>query len=284
MRWLWRRRKPGASEKGRERHERLHARKTVDPGAKTNEEILGGINYEPEAAPRGAGEITREAWGATFTIAVVLAGLLVLGVLAHVWSEARSSWTARQARPLVLAAEKGDLQELRKLIAEGADPNAAGRGGLTALIAAVRANNLDAVQFLLNHGAKATHGALEAAIRYDRRDMIIALVEAGADPNARSRWSAKSLLELAAEDDDVEMAEVLLGNGANANLGPKESPFATPALHIAVENEQVEFTRVLLEHGADPMLVHRGWSAAEIAVRKGNEELTALMRDAMRGD
>lgn len=88
--------------------------------------------------------------------------------------EASSEPTARDDPMLVLAAEAGDLDTLRVLVAGGADVNAAEASGRTALMAASAAGEIPVVFALLDLGADPTRADAEgrtaadyAAVRTD---------------------------------------------------------------------------------------------------------------------
>src|SRR6185295_18496801 len=81
-----------------------------------------------------------------------------------------AAWAAGVA-PLVDAVERGDLTQVRALIKQGGDINAARVDGLTALHAAVYADRLDIASALLTAGAKAT-----AADRYGVTPLYLAAV------------------------------------------------------------------------------------------------------------
>ena len=66
-----------------------------------------------------------------------------------------------QTVALCWAARKGNVQKLRQMIAEGADVNRGDDGGMTALIHAAHAGQLEAVQVLIEAGSnvsKSAHG------------------------------------------------------------------------------------------------------------------------------
>lgn len=114
-------------------------------------------------------------------VGVVLAttGLIVLGF---------SSSKGRPAKYLYFAIESGDTETLKRMLAEGGDPNLRVRGGPSLLETAVRRREITAVEFLLEYGAdpNATcpgqDSALAIAAFRNQRPSATLLVNAGADP------------------------------------------------------------------------------------------------------
>ena len=125
------------------------------------------------------------------------------------------------------AAALGDVERLRVLL--GADPalhQAWSPDGFTALHYAAFFDGPDAVRILVEHGsdleAASTNeefapGAhpLHSAIAAKRDDTAVALLEAGADPNARQHGGVTPLME-AEQLRDLELAETLIRFGAIA--------------------------------------------------------------------
>lgn len=281
MRLFRRRRKPGASEKGRARSERLQERElTPRKKTATPEDMLEALNYEAADSEADSAEEIRGAWGAIAAIVAALVLLMLIGLLIHLSGGAGASWRAWRAAPLLHAARDGRADEVRSLLAGGADPNAAGREGDTPLRAAIRGAHAEIADALVQAGAEPTREAIDAALRYDRRDMLIALVEAGGDPDTRGSWTDRSLLEGAVAEGDRELAHVLLAHGADPDVAPGGSPLFPPALHIAIDTGQVAMVRLLVEHGADPMLKHQGWTAVAAAANAGQQELAQMLLEA----
>ena len=128
------------------------------------------------------------------------------------------------------AAALGDLDRLRELLdADGEAALAWSPDGFTALHYAAFFDGPDAVGILVEHGsdleAASTNeefapGAhpLHSAIAAKRADTAVALLEAGADPNARQHGGITPLME-AEQLGDLELAETLIRYGAVAGGG-----------------------------------------------------------------
>ena len=124
------------------------------------------------------------------------------------------------------------------------------------LMDAVKANDADVVRQLLSAHAAELQSALEspipgwafgetpliAAARARNREMIDALLDAGADINAKTKWWAGGFGVFDELGGDVKLAEHLIERGAFVDV------------HAAVRLGKLDHLRMLL--GASPSLVH----------------------------
>ena len=216
-------------------------------------------------------------------IAVFAAGFLCLALASCGWIEESREAAKHDATGLeaLLAAERGDLETLRVLLAK--DPQAANgkrwtsgtrRGSMraltdTTLTAAVRARNLEAVDLLLAAGADPNSPLdsgevpLDVLASAEPRDatalsLAKALVARGARLAPRT-WertgeTTSPLLTLVAAGAvrDREDGLLRLFASERAALGAANGRGLTP-LHVAAMGCQDGTVEVLLEVGADPI-------------------------------
>ena len=118
--------------------------------------------------------------------------------------------------------------------------------------------------------------ALHFAAFFAQSDAALLLLEHGSDVGAVSpTFGNVTSLHSAAAGGSREIVHALMEADANPNAR-QEGGFT--ALHSAAQNGDEEMARDLLEHGADPTLAtDDGRTAAAIAKEKGHEALAALL-------
>jgi len=157
---------------------------------------------------------------------------------------------ARSLTPLQYAAEHGNLQVARSLIAAGARVNEKGGAGRTPL-----------------------HFALVG-----RFDMMRLLIEKGADVNLRDNDGA-SPLDDAVWGGSLDAAAMLLAHGAHLDE-PETMTGATP-LNEAAFRGHTELLRYLLRFRPDVTIAdNRGFTPLQNAIRLGREDSALLLLDA----
>ena len=157
--------------------------------------------------------------------------------------------------PLARACENASESMVSRLLNAEANPNAVQMNGLTPIMTAARTGNLNVVKALLSAGAHvnastaSTHEtALMWAVAERHLDVVRALVDKGADVQLRP-LQAFSPLMAAAENGDIETANILLAAGARVNDTGSDG---THPLAYAIVVGQSAFAHFLLQHGADP--------------------------------
>jgi ankyrin repeat protein len=152
------------------------------------------------------------------------------------------------------AAERGDRQAVRALLAQHADVNARQGDGATALAWAAHRNDLEMASELLAAGADPRlandYGVTPLALACTNANpaMIGMLLEAGADPNA-AQWTGETVLMTCAATGSAAAVKQLLGAGAEVNAA--ESEKGQTALMWAVAERHPEVVKLLVDHGAD---------------------------------
>ncbi|HVH29328.1 MAG TPA: ankyrin repeat domain-containing protein [Vicinamibacterales bacterium] len=155
---------------------------------------------------------------------------------------------------LLDAAERGDRASALDLLAKGANPNAPGPDGTTAIMWAASNSDLELVRALIKAGANVTlknefgTSALTEAAIVGSAPVINALLEVGADPNTRNPEGETPLMAVA-RGGNVEAARRLLQAGADVNA--KEDWGGQSALMWAAAQSQAEMVKFLASRGAD---------------------------------
>ena len=167
--------------------------------------------------------------------------------------------------PLLRAAEAGRVNEVRRLLASGANVNATSSelGGLTALILASMRGHLEIVKLLLKAGADpnafgaiahvGTWTPLLMAVRSKNKNRLVVidtLIAGGAQLNP-SPSNNDSPLDAAVANNDIAMIRALLKRGSDVNW---QDEFGNTPLVSAVTNgnRTVAVVSILLKTGADP--------------------------------
>jgi ankyrin repeat protein len=161
---------------------------------------------------------------------------------------------------LLFAAQNGETESARLLLAAGADVNDRAADGNTALVLATFAGHSDVAQALIEGGADvnaagAGYSALHAAALRGDRATVTALLAKGADPNAQltkgspvrrfgSQWALPTTMTgatplfVAATYLEVDIMRALLAAGASHTLPIRDG--TTPLLAaagVAVQKE-----------------------------------------------
>ena len=156
------------------------------------------------------------------------------------------------------AAERGDLEAVRALLAGGAaDVNAAQGDGMTALHWAAEGGDLEIAQLLLSAGADAgattrigDYTPLHVAARRGHGPVGQLLIEKGANVRLASSNSGVTPLHLAAGSaGGAELVASLIAAGADVNAAGRAAG-QTPVMFSAAYG-RLESVRALLAAGAD---------------------------------
>ncbi len=239
-------------------------------------ELLAAAGADVNArATRGQ---TALMWAASRQRAGAVAALLEHGADVHARSDVWSQLMAvpPHARPensreiphggntaLMFAARVGAVASAELLVAAGADVDAADAWGISALALAAHAGNRDVAEFLLAAGADpnaagAGFAPLHAAVMHRDEQLVAALLEHGADPDARVRnWTPTRRASR-----DFHFPPALVG--------------ATP-FWLAARYREPGIMRLLARHGADPLFVHRVDYMPSRSAARRHEARSALL-------
>ncbi|MDT5120730.1 MAG: hypothetical protein QOC96_212 [Acidobacteriota bacterium] len=183
---------------------------------------------------------------------------------------------------LIKAAQEGDLNGIRLLMADGADVNASSNEQWTPFTIAAEGFALETVNTLFGQSAALDSSvnqgwtALMIATIAGHLEVVRALVEKGAQVNALNHqgWTA---LRFAVSMDETEILHLLLDAGADANLPDHEGK--TALMQAAGENIH-DSLKMLLDAGADPHLKdHNQQTALMIAERQNHTEIIKLLKE-----
>lgn len=242
----------------------------VAAGADVNAKNSAGVTAAFLAAERGFDEVARF--------------LLALGS----GSEAKDIL----ALSLIRAAENGDLNAVKELLAKGVDVNAQtelskGLKRNTPLIAAVRRSRVEIVTFLLtaranpNLSGATGENALSSAVATGNLDIIRMLLKHGADPNIKN-FAGDTPLMYAITTGNMDIIKILLDHGAEANV--KNSAGTSPLMYavdgrVRDNQKMTAIVRMLIAAGADVNGKDKqGRTVLLFAVQSRNRETIELLQ------
>lgn len=182
--------------------------------------------------------------------------------------------------PLHLAADAGEPEIARLLLAAGATIAATNKDQETPLLRAVHQGHTAVVRLLLAHGAStapAKHPAyspLHRAAARGRLEVLELLLAHGADVNGADPEDPVTPLHEAISAGQGAAARFLLARGAKVDA--QCSGGDTP-LHWAVLNDRADLVELLLDHGAQVNLANKYGEVALLMTVQRNE-LPAIAR------
>lgn len=214
---------------------------------------------------------------------------------------------------LLVAADKGNVDEILELLLKGSDVNAHNYDGVTALMYASQNGHLDAVKILVYNGANINAHpfdgttALIAATRFGYYKVMDYLIQQGAAINAKDDDSSTALFyasvygyfipadmllfygadyKCATKDSsdaliaasfygNKDIAELLINKGADVNSNDK---YGWTPLHCAVYGNHIEVVKLLVEKGA---LINEknfgGYTPLAIAAENGYTQIVEFL-------
>jgi ankyrin repeat protein len=156
-----------------------------------------------------------------------------------------------RVKKLLDAAEKGDVAAVKRLIAEGADPDAYDEERVeNALMIAIYYRQVGVIRALA--GTKADfnggfpHTPLTIGVRTKNPELVRALVEGGAKVN-HPNSSGETALLVAVQDADPETVAELVRLGADPNLVPKKKKYDTITNYSPLEYAATEGNKRMID-------------------------------------
>ncbi|XP_060549821.1 B-cell lymphoma 3 protein [Pantherophis guttatus] len=223
-------------------------------------------------------------------IAVAQGNLLAaqhLAILFHHGQRDLDIFNNLRQTPLHLAVIVAQPSLVKLLLSHGASPMVLDRHGQTALHLACEHSSLRCLQELLE-GCPATldlearnfegFTPLHLAVASCSRDIVLALLDHGADVDAVDIKSGRSPLLHAVENNNLDMVELLLQHGANVNA---QSYGGNTALHTASGRGLLDMLRLLVRNGADGSLKNYHNDTA-LMVAKNKKAIDILRGKAVR--
>lgn len=164
---------------------------------------------------------------------------------------------------LVIMAESGNKEELKRLLDAGADPNATDSDGTSVLLCAIYNCKEECAEILITAGAAVNvYGPRRISRSYCGTPLCAAvgcsipktaqlLIDHGADVNMAGEGGVTPLMAAAEVRFGQRMAIMLLKAGADPNIRDLSGK---AALYYAVYCGNLHMTKRLLKAGADPYI------------------------------
>jgi ankyrin repeat protein len=172
------------------------------------------------------------AWNRDVWVSVIVRFCLRIGIFLIPRSR-----VPRRACPLIEAVKRGDTEEVRSLLAQGADPNTRETQVLYR-----RGLGREMVE-IPETMAKTT---LMLAASEGHKDIVELLLDSGAEVDAKAAYGSTALMQAVGREGHAEIAKMLIDRGADVNAHGFE-----PSLTIAATGQRIDLVKLLLDSGAD---------------------------------
>lgn len=182
--------------------------------------------------------------------------------------------------PLHRAAASGNVEMMRALLDAGAPIEAVGSADYTPLLAAAKSGQIKAVEYFLQAGAN-VHAGDDDILCYacenkDCLELVELLLQAGARVNVIGGWRRSTPLHVATEHDLVAVVRCLLEAGAKVHT--RDPSGWTPFLNAALRSG-VKMVQLLIKAGSDIKAAdHEGRNAYDLASKWGKREVAEFLK------
>ncbi|KAL8865753.1 MAG: hypothetical protein Q9174_006715, partial [Haloplaca sp. 1 TL-2023] len=203
-----------------------------------------------------------------------------------------------KSEQLLAAAEQGNLEEARNLLAKKAYIDTENSKGLTPLILAVRERNFKLTELFLSYKADVNkvskavrngtinphrhgplgwvrHGPLGFAVAQHDVAIIDLLLDHGALINRPRSGGEMTLLHDAVLHNNINIVNTLLDRGADRNAKPR--PWVATPLEMAIEHGSYQIVETLVKHVYNVNQTSRGDAALDYAVRVGRFDIVLYL-------
>lgn len=184
--------------------------------------------------------------------------------------------------PLMIASQKGYTGIVSHLIAHSADVNFSNTSGKNSLMLACSGGHMKIAVQLFEHGASLDSkdnggsGCLHWAVDGNKPDCIQWLLDKGIQVDVEDDFGCSPLLRLASMNGNVEVAKILIENGADVN---KTDKIKKSPLMVAAVNGHFPLVQLLVENGADVHAVNKyGKTALDFAESFGRKNVVAYLQ------
>jgi len=199
--------------------------------------------------------------------------------------DGRNDWGRIGEGALHFAAEKGQTEVVRHLLAAGLSPDSQGRKGRTPLMLAAEGGFDETVGLLLEHGAKpqCRDDWDSTAMHYAARSGSVPVYEllraAGSDVQTEN-YTEGSPLHIACAAGRADLAWKMLDDGATID---RANYYGETTLELAIRSRDWTLVSGLLERSADPGALdpHSPWmkQTMYLAVEEKNPPLVRFLAD-----
>ncbi len=177
------------------------------------------------------------------------------------------------------AAKEGDIEQIKRLTAIGADINSQDEEGNTPLLFAIKAGQCETAFFLKEKGAnsalcnKTGDTALSAAAYNGYEDLVLAFIKS----SKNKKQALGTALLKAAAGGKIKLVEKLLDLGADSTTRDTEGD---TALELALKNNHYTVVILLLERSSKEAETHKKNSFLQIEINF--EQFYALLEEAIK--